>query len=600
MKTKKYPIISTFKRIISEAILKDRSVLRLLIIYTIVASIFPLFAVYIPKVIIQELLQIPVNVMRLAGWIIGFTALSALFGFIETWTRTICNPRLTMLRIDYLTNSFDKLNRLDYHYSEDPTFLDSIEDALNAVGTSDTGFEGIYKRLFFLFARILTILFYIIIISQLSYWVLLALVVSLIVSTLLSVVIKRFRYRHKEDLAHAGRKIRYYSEMTHDFSYGKDIRLYRFQDKIQKNYHLEIANYVSVFQKIKNKEYGLAFIELLFVLISDALLYYVLISRVLNGLSIADFSMYLVASVALSTLFKTASEDISFLIGEGQYINDYYLYMETEYNAISEGLPAPTTDTLEIVFDHVSFKYPKTDKWIIKDLNLTIKKGEKLAIVGINGAGKTTLVKLLLRFFVPTEGVIYVNGINIQDYDKQAYLDLFAAVFQDINILAVTVRENITLGHSSDDDRIWDCLEQVGLKDKIKSLKHGLDQHMLKIIDEEGAILSGGENQKLAIARALYKNAKSIILDEPTAALDPLAEAEIYQHFNQLVHDRTTLYISHRLASTKFCDKIALFKDTQLIEYGSHEQLMQLKGEYHQMFVIQGKYYQEEYSNESN
>jgi ABC-type multidrug transport system fused ATPase/permease subunit len=268
--------------------------------------------------------------------------------------------------------------------------------------------------------------------------------------------------------------------------------------------------------------------------------------------------------------------------------------MAKEYNEPSSGIKKIENDTLEIEFRNVSFKYPNTDKWIIKNLNMKINKKEKLAIVGINGAGKTTLVKLILRFFNPTEGEILINGTNIKDFALEEYYQMFSVVFQEINILAYTIRENITFGLSNDEARIWDCLERVGLKDKILNFDQGLDQMMLKVIDEKGVMLSGGENQKLAIARALYKNGNAVILDEPTAALDALAEADIYQSFNDLVKDKTAIYISHRLASTKFCDHIALFKDSSLLEYGTHEELMKLKGEYYHMFVVQGKYYQEE------
>ncbi|MFA7367959.1 MAG: ABC transporter ATP-binding protein, partial [Bacilli bacterium] len=172
------------------------------------------------------------------------------------------------------------------------------------------------------------------------------------------------------------------------------------------------------------------------------------------------------------------------------------------------------------------------------------------------------------------------------------YYKMFSVVFQEINILSYTIRENITLGLEEDEKKIWDVLDRVGLKEKVESLDKQLDNMMLRIIDEKGAIFSGGENQKLAIARALYKDGNAVILDEPTAALDALAELEIYQGFNDLVKDKTAIYVSHRLASTKFCDKIALFKDSNLVEYGNHEELMQLKKEYYNMFTIQGKYYQ--------
>lgn len=595
---KKYPVFKTYKRVIGEVKKRDKVILVLFFMHTIIASIFPLFAIYFPKLIIDTLLKDNVDTNYLITIIIGFIFLTALFGFLETYLNNLGTTRLTFIRIKILYDQFAKINNLDYHYTENPQFLDEHDDSFHSTSGNDVGFEGSMRKLFTLGAKIFTCLIYIIIITSLSYLILIAQVISLLIAILISNAVKRYRYQKKEELANASRKIDYYSNITHDFGYGKDIRLYEFQDRIINNYDYEIKSYVSVYKKIKNKEYLLGFIDLLFVLISDAVLYYLLITKVLDGMTLANFSMYLLASIALSTLLKSVGEDISYIIGEGQYINDYYNFMDHEYNEPTLGLPKVDNDTLEIEFKNVSFKYPNTDKWIFKDLNLHIKKGEKLAIVGVNGAGKTTLVKLLLRFFKPTSGEILVNGVNAQAYDKNQYQEMFAPVFQDINILAFTIRENITLGLSNDEERIWDCLDKVGLKEKVQNLKNGLDTMMLKYIEEDGVVFSGGENQKLVIARALYKGGNMIILDEPTAALDALAEKEIYENFNRLIQDKTAIFISHRLASTKFCDKIALFGEEKLLEYGTHDELMAAQKDYYHMFVVQGKYYQEEQDHE--
>ncbi|HHU56258.1 MAG TPA: ABC transporter ATP-binding protein [Acholeplasmataceae bacterium] len=595
---KKYPFFKTIKRVLGEVKTYDKGLFGLFILHTIFASIFPVFAIYIPKFVIEIIENPNADLNYLLTIILGFVLLASIFGFLEIYLLSISYTRLMIIRMKLLVEQFTKINRLDYHYTENPKFLDEHEDSFRATSSTDNGFEGLMRRMFLVGAKIVTCIFYIIIIVQLSYVVLVAQLISLLVSILISSAIKKYRYNRREKLANASRKIQYYSNTTHDFGYGKDIRLYDMQDTIIKSYDYEIKNYLSVFRKIKNKEYLLGIVDLIFVLISDAALYYYLITNVMGGMSIANFSMYLLAAIALSTLLKVVGGDISFIIGEGQYINDYYFFMEHEYNEPTKGLPMPKDDMLEIEFRNVSFKYPNTDKWIIKDLNLHIKKGEKLAIVGINGAGKTTLVKLLLRLFKPTSGEIFVNGINQLDYDKEEYEKMFAPVFQDINILAFSVRENITLGLSNDERRIWDSLEKVGLKEKVESFENGLDQMMLKNIDEKGVILSGGENQKLVIARALYKGGKMIILDEPTAALDALAEKEIYENFNTLIEDKTAIFISHRLASTRFCNRIALFGDSKLLEYGTHDELMEAKKDYYNMFVVQGKYYQKEQEHE--
>lgn len=255
---------------------------------------------------------------------------------------------------------------------------------------------------------------------------------------------------------------------------------------------------------------------------------------------------------------------------------------------------AIANDTLEVEFKNVSFKYPNTEKYIFKNLNLKINKGEKLAIVGINGAGKSTLIKLMTGLFDVTEGEILINEIPIKEFNKKELFSMFSVVFQDINILAYTIGENVACNSDNiDENRVFTALDKVGLGEKVRGFSKGLNQMMLKIIDENGTEFSGGENQKLAIARALYEDANMVIMDEPTAALDALAEAEIYENFSELVKGKTAVYVSHRLASTKFCDNIALFDNDGLKEYGSHEELMEKRGSYYEMFTIQGKYYNE-------
>ena len=307
--------------------------------------------------------------------------------------------------------------------------------------------------------------------------------------------------------------------------------------------------------------------------------------------------MYVTMVTTLMAAMITFGKDLAFVWNEGEYVDDFYRFLDAPL--VEEGTRTKADvlkkDTLEIVFDHVSFRYPHTEKNVFTDLNFTIHAGERLAIVGVNGAGKSTLVKLMTGLFAPTEGHIYMNGVDITEIKKEELYELCSAVFQEVNILAFSIRENVGCQICDvDDARVQTALDKVGLWKKVEGFEAGLDQMMLKVIDENGTDFSGGERQKLSIARGLYKDAPMVIMDEPTAALDALAEAEIYENFSSLVEGKTAVYISHRLASTRFCDKIALFDADGLEEYGSHEELMEKKGKYYDMFVVQGKYYQEE------
>ena len=258
-------------------------------------------------------------------------------------------------------------------------------------------------------------------------------------------------------------------------------------------------------------------------------------------------------------------------------------------------LPIPE-GPYEFELRNVSYRYPGNGQYVFRKLNLTIPGGQKLAIVGHNGAGKTTFIKLLLRLYDVTEGEILCNGINIKRFDRIQYYRLFSAVFQEILPLAFSVTDNIGVNDAGriDVERVQQCIQKVGLEEKMKSLKYNTDTCVQKIIDDEGIEFSGGEKQKLMIARALYKNGGVMVLDEPTAALDALAERDIYESFSSLAENRTTIYVSHRLASTRFCDRIAMFEKGRLVEYGTHEELLAQKGKYAEMFSIQAKYYRAE------
>ena len=430
--------------------------------------------------------------------------------------------------------------------------------------------------------------------GTLNPWILLVLILHVFVTMWVSRMSHNYSYSKKEEEAKASRKINYYYRTTHDFSFGKDIRIYNFRDRILKNYQEEIKALTVLRGKIAGREYLLGFAGIFTLLLTNVVMYGILIYQAYYGMPISSFTMYISTITTLMASMLELGTDVTFVINQGQYVGDFFRLMDE--SLIDEGgSVTKPNETLEIVFDHVSFHYPNTDTNVFTDLNFTIHKGERLAIVGVNGAGKSTLVKLMTGLFEPTEGHIYINGTDIGNYRKKELYSLYSAVFQDVNILAFTLRENVACkSENVDDERVKTALEKVGLWKKVESFEKGLDQMMLKVIDENGTDFSGGERQKLSIARGLYKDAPMVIMDEPTAALDALAEAEIYENFSSLVEGKTAVYISHRLASTRFCDKIALFDHDGLKEYGTHDELMERHGSYYEMFTVQGKYYQEE------
>ncbi|QSX04746.1 ABC transporter ATP-binding protein [Sedimentibacter sp. zth1] len=595
-KLSSYPVFKTIKRMLKYVSKENKMLYVYFAFFTLIAFIYPFFAIILPKVLIRELLQgIDTNIINVIYIVSGYFIAAGLFGFLKTILQDYSYPKITYLRINLLRDLFDKVVSMDYKYIEDAKFFEENDRAMSACSGNTNGLELVYHKLFETPASILAILTLIIFIGRLNVFILLGLFLNVFVLIFVRRKIQSYTYKRKADLAHSQRRMNYYYKTTHDFAFGKDIRVYNFKDRIIKNYDEEINGFVRINKMIKNREFFLGFLSLISLLISDALVYGILIYKTAKGFPIEDFTMYLVAITSLSAMLKVLVEDVTAVYNEGQYANDFHMFMDGDLGEKGGDVKAMVNETLEIEFRNVSFKYPKTDIYIFENLNFTIHKGEKLAIVGINGAGKTTLVKLMTGLFDVTDGEILINGINIKKYSKKALFSMFSVVFQDVNILPFTLKENVACtSENIDEDKVLNALAKVGLKEKTLSYKKGLDQMLSKIIDEDGTDLSGGEKQKLSIARALYKNANMVIMDEPTAALDALAEAEIYENFSELIHGKTALYISHRLASTKFCDKIAMFDSKCLIEYGNHEELMNKKGKYYEMFTVQGKYYQKE------
>lgn len=269
----------------------------------------------------------------------------------------------------------------------------------------------------------------------------------------------------------------------------------------------------------------------------------------------------------------------------------YFEILDTQDNMKYGGKDINFTDKFEIEFRNVSFKYPNAENYSLKNINIKINNGENLAVVGRNGSGKTTFIKLLCRFYDVTDGEILINGINIKEYTKESIIRLYSVVFQDFKIFSTTLSQNISAGEEYDCDKLYKVLDEANIKDRMLKMEYKENTYLYKELDKAGVEISGGEAQKLALARALYKDAPIVILDEPTAALDPIAENEIYSRINSFVENKTTIYISHRLSSCVFCDRIAVFDKAELVEAGTHQQLIEKNGKYNELWNAQAKYY---------
>lgn len=324
------------------------------------------------------------------------------------------------------------------------------------------------------------------------------------------------------------------------------------------------------------------------------LTYIVIGLRALNGyISLGNVSQGYSSIVILISSIQNFFVSMSQIISNNEYLKVLYEYIDLAgVSSQGEIIPKKQSDWT-IKFHNVSFKYPSSEEYALRNVSFKITSNSQTAIVGVNGSGKTTMIKLLCGFYKPQEGYITLNGIKIQEYDRDAYLDLFSVVFQDFKIFAFPIGENVAASARYDERKVWQALKAAGLDKKTQSLSNQLNHYIYKNVDMDGTDISGGEEQKLAIARAFYKDAPFIIFDEPTAALDPVAEAEVYTKFNQIVGDKAAVFISHRLSSCRFCERIFVFDKGEIVQRGTHGELLQnSKGKYFELWSAQAQYYQ--------
>ncbi len=376
---------------------------------------------------------------------------------------------------------------------------------------------------------------------------------------------------------------------------GKDIRLYNQKQMIMTNYKKTLKNFELIFSKMERNQSKYLNINTVFSLIIECLVYIFIGVRAICGLiGLGDLFKYINAINKFSWGLTGFLNSFNTLRTNNAYLEVLYDYIDIPYEKYHGTLTTEkrADNDYEIEFHNVSFKYPNSDIYVLKNINLKFEIGQRMAVVGMNGSGKTTMIKLLCRLYDPTEGEITLNGIDIKKYDYDEYLGVFSVVFQDFKLFSFSIGQNVASSIEYDKMQVVKCLEKVGFKDRLKEMQKGLDTPIYKDFEEDGVEISGGEAQKIALARALYKNAPFIVLDEPTAALDPIAEFEIYSKFNEIIGDKSAIYISHRLSSCRFCDDIAVFHEGELIQRGNHDTLLaDMEGKYYELWNAQAQYY---------
>ncbi len=460
----------------------------------------------------------------------------------------------------------------------------------NCIWANEWGIEGFMRHNLDLLKSLLGLFVYTLIVGIMNWKILAMLVGMSAVSAAAAYGVTRYYEKIKDPLAEQGVTMGYINREVDDVQSGKDIRIFGLGKWIVGKYDQAIKKCRRLYFQRDIREYGSNMLDTALDAVRDLVCYLYLILQLSQGMRISEFVFYLGLVAGFSNWIGMISKRVVSVKQESDNISELRNYLLLEEEAPSGGKLAET-DRIEVVFDHVSYRYHGAEEETLHDVSFRLASGEKLALVGLNGAGKTTIVKLMSGLYLPTSGTVYVNGISTRALDRSAYFAKQAAIFQEPFQTSYNIAENIALEETYDRAKLWKVLAQAGLDEKVKSLDRQLDTHLGKDIAQDGIMLSGGEMQKLLLARALYREAQLILLDEPTAALDALAETEIYQKYQTLMRGKSVLFISHRLASTRFCDRILLLAEGRIQEQGTHEELMQEQGAYYQLFQVQSKYY---------
>lgn len=592
----KYSFLNNFIFIIKVVKEVKGSVFFPYIALTFIGVLLPTLNAYIPKILLDV-----IENYSYAFLIISIVCLITVL-MVGLNILNIYLSKKTDNNSQKLSRKFDlifaeKVMNMNFELFEGPVGRNAYQKAKTSLGH-----YGVYSYLNYLFQfvkNIIGIVVYCIIISKINIIIVPAIIGVEILGGIFAIFIRQFENKLKNPKAVADRKLNYITNISKSFSASKDVRIYVMQDFL-----------VSIAQKFLNYKKGLVkkgqtyyaandvFASFLSLVITGGGYAYLIYKLFVQNLSAGDVVLYMGVIIGFTSWLSGAVDSVDSLLRANHAICDVRNFLDVsndDFNSMNESNSITEVGDCEIEFINVSYKYPNSSEFALKNINLKISPKEKIAIVGYNGAGKTTLINLLCGLYKPTEGIIKVNGEDISKYNQGDYFSLFSLVFQDIRILPESLMSNITMRvvEESDIIKAKECAEKAGIAQKIESLNSKYETKLMKNINKFATEFSGGEAQKLAMARALYKDAPIMVLDEPTAALDPIAENEIYLKYNELVSNKTSIFISHRLSSTKFCDRIIFLSKAEIVEEGTHEQLMETDGYYAELYEIQSHYYKE-------
>ena len=587
--------------VIKHAWINDSSVLLVIIAQIILTVAISTVGIFLPAVVVEQIIAM-VPVRQMVTTVLLFTVAIVLMQMVKSYFTATAGTKRLGLRFKFTTAISNKVNTTDYANLEEKSFTDAKQKAQDQIGGDRSSAQLIYECFTNLGTNLVGFVVYIVLLASINPFVLVITAVTTVFGVIARQWANRWQHKHDNDKAEPEKRMWYLVSLGEQYSMAKDIRLFGMTKWIRDVFDANLNLVFDYQRRVNIRHFAADAVNCIAVFAREGIAYAYLIWLVINGgLSIEGFVLLFAAVAGFSGWISGILNEFATL---SMHSLNYCRIREfLEYpNKFKrdEGEPVEVAKGAEYAFElkDVSFRYSGAEEYALQNINLRIKAGEKLAVVGLNGAGKTTLIKLLCGLYDPTEGVVLLNGKDIRDFDRRQYYKLFTAVFQEFNILPTSIAENIAQVEASELDinKVNHCLKLADLYDKVNSLAEGTSSLLLKDVLTEAVEFSGGETQKLMLARALYKESPVLILDEPTAALDPIAESKLYERYNELSEGRTSVYISHRLASTRFCDRIILIDNKSIAESGTHDELINTAGKYFELFEIQSKYYKEEVS----
>lgn len=601
MKSKEKPQYSVVQNILYAVGLAWKHSKLLLILPTVSSVLgiaINLVQLYIAPVILQKVEQV-VPMSELLWTIVIFTLALLISRCMKTYVddvKYIGDMRLQdalsiqMMRHGCTTSYPNQLN---------PKFREKQNSAMNAtMGSSDISIYAVFPQTMELLTAVAGFVLYLLILQDLKPILMVSVIATTLIGYYAGKSANEWVYAHRDESLRIRLRRNYIINLAMANEMPKDIRMFGMRTWLDDVYQGMLELWSGFCNRREKRYLAARLVDVLCSFARNAMAYGYLIHMAISGqIAIAQFLLYFSAVTGFTNWVTTILNSASDLHKSSLQICEFREYFEWPEPFLFEGgkpVSKDSFDRYELKLENVSFRYPEASRDTIRNLNLTIHPGEKLAIVGLNGAGKTTLIKLLSGLLDPTEGRVLLNGEDIRQFNRRDYYALFTAVFQDFSRLQATIAQNVAQSITDiNPERLHSCIEQAGLTAAISDLPQGIDTMLGRTIREDGVELSGGQMQRLMLARALYKDAPILLLDEPTAALDPIAENDIYRKYNQMIHGRTSVYISHRLASTRFCDRIIFLAGGTICEEGTHEELMALGGGYCDLFNVQSKYYRE-------